>query len=140
MADFIHYSLKLNAAIESTEFTIVIVYSDVHENKDGIVITEKVSEEAGGGATTYYKDSAFINVTISPKGNTESKTKIKFVTKKGAKYSKNETPAEILIHELVGHAIPFLEKWRGNAVDRENDVRDQLKLDLREKEPEHESF
>ena len=39
------YSLKLNAAIESTEFTIVIVYSDVHENKDGIVITEKVSEE-----------------------------------------------------------------------------------------------
>ncbi|WP_462267860.1 hypothetical protein [Mucilaginibacter sp.] len=39
----------------------------------------------------------------------------------------NDSPADILAHELVGHAIPRTGKSdTGNAVDNENKVRTEL--------------
>ena len=47
------------------------------------------------------------------------------------------SPEEILIHELIGHAIPILEKWNGNAIKLENLVREELMLFKRKEDPEH---
>ena len=52
----------------------------------------------------------------------------------------NESPAEILIHELVVHAIPRATGWHGNAVDNENIVRVQCNLKLRRSERNHPCF
>ena len=47
--------------------------------------------------------------------------------------------ADILLHELVGHAIPKItgNSWTGNAIDNENIVRRGLKLKERKKEDYH---
>lgn len=37
------------------------------------------------------------------------------------------TPADILMHEMVGHAIPVATKWdTGNAVDNKNKARAEI--------------
>jgi RHS repeat-associated protein len=49
------------------------------------------------------------------------------------------TPAQILMHELVGHAIPFIgiKTESGNAVEEENNVRLELGLPQRADERNH---
>jgi len=48
------------------------------------------------------------------------------------------TPAQILIHELISHAIPQLLKEKdGNAIIRENEIRKELGLPLRKIEEDH---
>lgn len=42
------------------------------------------------------------------------------------------SPEEILLHELVGHAIPVkLKKTKGSAIKNENVVREELNLEKR---------
>lgn len=49
-----------------------------------------------------------------------------------------QTVADILLHELLGHAIPLIVgSDTGNAVDNENKARNQLKQLLRQASPDH---
>ncbi|GGH83120.1 hypothetical protein HNQ91_005979 [Filimonas zeae] len=48
------------------------------------------------------------------------------------------SPEFILMHELVGHAIPIiLGKMEGNAVVNENKVRREVNVPLRQADPRH---
>ena len=48
------------------------------------------------------------------------------------------SPAEILLHEILGHSIPFIcGPDTGNAVDNENKARQENGLQLRKTDPEH---
>ena len=50
----------------------------------------------------------------------------------------NEAPNEILMHELVGHAIPnIVGRDSGNAVDNENRVGAENGMKLRPRDPAH---
>ena len=132
------YSNDVNDAIDSDECTVIIRYDDVHKTKKGVVYY-KLSKEAGGGATTYDIDEIY--VTISPFGSSKFGKAITYIDKNGNEYNIfNEPPEEILIHELSGHAVPMLLRWRINAIMRENGVRGQLNLDARKGERNHDSF
>jgi len=136
------FTMKINSAVDSPDsinYTIVLTYSDKHETHQEVVYSE-TSKDAGGGATSTPPDAKLIYVTISPYGSKMCKTKIVFIDKQGKEYEKTMTPEEILIHELIGHAIPILESWNGDAISRENEVRLQLNMDLRKTEENHGSF
>ena len=130
-----YYSERLDEAIKS-ENKISILLSDTHLRPDGSSIPD-ISEEHGGGMTSVINnDNSKISVTVSPLGN----DKLPLVNKAGKITTKKESPAEILIHELVGHAIPRATGWHGNAVDNENIVRAQCNLKLRRSERNHPCF
>jgi hypothetical protein len=47
-------------------------------------------------------------------------------------------PALILMHEIVGHAFPIISgSMSGNAVTNENIIRGEIKVPLRQVEPNH---
>jgi hypothetical protein len=47
-------------------------------------------------------------------------------------------PELILMHEIIGHALPIIRgKMNGNAVENENKVRGEIKVTLRQREPDH---
>ena len=79
---------------------------------------------------------AAVRVTISDDPNTNSKDQ-------NGKPLRDD-PADILVHELVGHAIPLaVGSDTGNAVDNENKVRAQEGKGnnaLRAKEPSHSEY
>ena len=135
------YAFKLLSAIEETSCTIVISLSEEHKNKEGEIIYNSTSEQAGGGATTWYQDdSSIINVTISPYGSEKSINPIYMKsddTVYALEFPSIMNSEEVLIHELIGHAIPILEKWNGNAINLENAVREELKLFKRKEDQNH---
>ena len=138
----IYYRDKLISAIADPD-KISINIGQKYTEKG---LTKDVDIDAGGGVTksktTTYTDSktgAVIkveksaDVTISGNSNTGLKDD------HGAPLK--DDPADILYHELVGHAIPHTGKPdTGNAVDNENKVRIQLKPGTNQKrapEPSH---
>ena len=100
----------------------VFIFIDVSDNIMGIREDESIAvasvEEGGGGRTTPFSDNA-INVSITGR---DSPREIQMKDGNGRKYN----PIEILVHELVGHAIPLATGQHGNAVDNENKVRRQM--------------
>jgi len=58
-------------------------------------------------------------------------------------YPLLQSAGDVLMHELVGHAIPYITKPNtGNSVDNENKVRKQLQkrdenIQIRQSEPNH---
>jgi hypothetical protein len=74
-------------------------------------------EEGGGGKTSNV--FGFIHVRITDRDSPE---KIKM--RDGSERTYN--PTEILVHELVGHAIPRATQNNGNAVEKENIVRSEM--------------
>ncbi len=140
----------------STEYRDRLI-SAINDKKNVINISKEQSfsdkgviksvDEEGGGVTI----PKTLTITTTKDGKeTISTTKEADVIVSG---NKNEglkdtkgnnlpdTPAQILMHELVGHAIPFTEGTNtGNAIDNENKVRMQLKdgqNQERAKDPKH---
>ncbi len=146
-ASSLYYVNRLTKAINDPNNTISLEIADKYTDKKGNV--ENVDSKAGGGVTL----KEVIATTTKTEGKNGSKT-----TK--TTYSKNarviisgrsnsnlkdtkgkklrDEAADILAHELVGHAIPYIIVGdTGNAVDNENKVRDQKKEPLRKKEVDH---
>jgi len=103
--------------------------------KDGKTIVKEtgqtfnVDNDAGGGVTFGGKNTDQA-VYISGNENTSLKDT------KGAPL--NDKPADILAHELVGHAIPKAAgNTNGNAVVEENKVRAETGNQQRQAEPSH---
>jgi RHS repeat-associated protein len=125
-----YYQKQLVAAINDKE-KINISIAQTFQSSGGT--TKDVDKDAGGGVTqqaTYPSGKKEADVIISGNENTNLKDVNGNVLK--------DKPADILAHELVGHAIPFITKSdTGNAVDNENKVRKETKLPERKKEPGH---
>ncbi len=53
----------------------------------------------------------------------------------------NQSPEEILMHELIGHSIPIIAPSRlfdtGNAILNENKVKKELNLQIRQENEGH---
>ncbi len=82
-----------------------------------------------GGGLTDKTIKTDIKTIVSEKGHVVHDTKGNEVKKQAA---------EILIHEIVGHAAPALVgSETGNAVKNENIVRRELKLPERDDEKNH---
>jgi hypothetical protein len=113
------FSDRLQEVVGPESPTIFVSISDT-------IITAKTDggyewtdvEEGDGGKTTKYESLIFTAITgrNSPE---------KIPMKDGDK--KEYTPTEILVHELVGHAIPRATNKNGNAIDNENKVRAQMR-------------
>jgi len=120
------YSAVIDAAIENHSKTINIT---INKNaplkyKDGKYRMNYDVENAGGGCTVQVYDS-WIVVTITGAFSTKN---IFMENLKPHRYS----PEEILMHELVGHAIPkLLNNTGGSAIFNENTIRKELGLDER---------
>jgi RHS repeat-associated protein len=125
-----YYQKQLVAAINDKE-KINISIAQTFQSSGGT--TKDVDKDAGGGVTqqaTYPSGKKEADVIISGNENTN----LKDVNGNAL----TDKPADILAHELVGHAIPFITKSdTGNAVDNENKVRKETKSPERKKEPGH---
>ncbi len=130
------YSYKIDQAIKS-DWLIIINISQIHLSPNGIIVYGDVESDAGGGVTSYDCRLKRINISISPTTDT---TQIELRDNYGTLFFRIETPEEILIHELVGHAVPILLQIQGNAVYLENYVRLELKLLPRYMEEFHTCF
>ncbi len=134
-----YYAKQLDAAIkDSKKIEIVITPKYIKGysvEKDGSITqnTGKVNIDldkiGGGGATTNSKGTDQV-VYITDNGLS------KLEGADGKMYKKSA--AEVLLHELVGHAIPNLKGTdTGNAVDNENRAREQTKDPLRKRDKKH---
>lgn len=137
-----YYSERLNKAISSDKEIQIIVSKSFIDKKGEEKNVDKV---AGGGVTQAKRNKEtkeFESVTITISGNDYIGLK-----------DKNNNPLidkaeDILAHELVGHAIPMIVgSDTGNAVENENKVRAEVKVNnqtkespLREEEPNHKEF
>lgn len=82
-----------------------------------------------GGGLTDKTIKTDLKTIVSEKGHVVHDTK---------GYEVKKQAAEILIHEIVGHATPALVgSETGNAVKNENIVRRELKLPERDDEKNH---
>ncbi len=135
-----YYAEKLNGLIKDPKSTVTILVSDkvkVPNSKTGKMET-KATQDYGEGVTVsmmkIYKNtkekSHDITTTISGKSRQGLKDQSGNALEDG--------PAEILSHEIVGHAAPkVLGSDTGNAVENENKVRLQLNKPLRERDDGH---
>ncbi len=133
-----YYADRLNAAIKDKDVINVKIAQKYTSNG----VKKDVDEDAGGGVTQYSTDksgnlASDVDVTISGNENKNLKDQ--------SGKPLEDKPADILGHELVGHAIPATVGGdTGNAVDDENKVRKEVKekgqtgpSPLRKKEPWH---
>lgn len=129
------YAEDIARAIKSDK-TIELLISETHfkYRSDGTYDGQANVDEEYSGGVTDFTDRNRIRVIIS--GNPYDKGAIK--DEKGNPL--NYSPADILAHELDGHAIPFVLKEHGNAVVRENIIREERNQPLREQEPSHSSY
>jgi len=133
-----YYRDKLISAINDKKDVIKISKGTSFTNQNGEV--KNVDKDAGGGVT--------IDKTITKTDGTKTKEADVIVSgnkQEGLCDTKGndlrDDPADILMHELVGHALPWtVGPDTGNAVDNENKARIQLKEGKnqeREKDPNH---
>jgi RHS repeat-associated protein len=129
-----YYRDKLVAAIKDPD-VIMISQSSTFIDKDSK--TENVDKERGGGVTVMK------NITTTDNKGKQTKTKEADIilsgnTNKNMIDSDGKSllyePADILMHEFLGHAAPFtVGTDTGNAVDNENKAREQLPTKLNQK-------
>ena len=122
------YSSVIDAAINNHSKTIVINISDKATKlfSDGSMQIDgyDVEIEGGGGTTSNFSNTLKI-ITITGRNSIYD---IPMKNDTTHKY----TPEEILMHELVGHAIPLLlNKTGGSAIFNENAIREELGLNER---------
>jgi len=132
-----YYSKQLVAAINDKDKINISIGQTFQEKGQ----TKSVDNDAGGGVT-----SKKTKTTTNPDG-TKTVTKEADVTISGNPLvglkdtngnALTDNPADILAHELVGHAIPHITKTdTGNAVDNENKVRKDTSSPERANEPNH---
>ena len=120
-----YYADKLKEAITSKNKIIVSKAQTYDSDSEGLI---DVDARAGGGLTDPPKPGKNPNKSDSNKVarvviSGHSLTGLVDVFGKPLR----DDPADILAHELVGHAIPMITKPdTGNAVDNENKVRSEL--------------
>ena len=103
-------------------------YSEINEFAPST--TKNIRVFANGGITTEREPGKLIDVMISPEDN--------FIIKfKDGEISTTKTSAEVLIHEITGHAVPIAIQKPGNGIVNENEVRRELHLRPREIDNEH---
>lgn len=120
-----YYTRRLNEAIRS-ENRIDIKIQQTFDRGGGDVVD--IDATYGGGVTVPNGRNATVYIT----GNG-----IRGVSRESEE-AVNRGPEDILVHELVGHAIPHtVGTDTGNAVENENRVRRELNLPLRAPEPSH---
>ena len=103
-----------------------IYISDTYETENG----KKQISDKGEGATIR-KDRHNIDVRISGKEHNVINEKGKIM---------KQSAADILMHELVGHAIPRIAPSRidtGNAIKNENIIRKELNVEERKEDEDH---
>lgn len=122
-----YYSDDLVAAINSPA-NIILDVAPTATLENGNVVD--VDAQAGGGVTDP-RSNGNLNVTISGNANTSLADVSGF--------SLSDKPADILMHEIVGHAVPIAVKSdTGNAVANENKARAQISgSGQRAPEPDH---
>ena len=126
-----YYSDRLFAAIKSKNKIEISIGQTYIDSKTGE--TKSVDIDAGGGSVNkieYSDGSKEAKIIISGNGNEN-------VIGSDGQPLKSDA-SDILMHELVGHAIPFItESDTGNAVENENKVHRQTGSPEREENPKH---
>jgi hypothetical protein len=124
-----YYSKKLDAAIAAKDNISIDIASKFVDPQSGTI--ESVDKDAGGGVTIGASNGGNQAVTISGRPLVGLKDT--------ADSPLRDNPGDILVHELVGHAIPHIVgPDTGNAVQDENKVRSQIPGgDQRAAEPWH---
>jgi len=111
------YSSELKSAIASKDIISVSISGTFTNPADGS--THSVDAEAGGGVTIGAHTGGNQTVVISGNSNTSLND-----TSGG---TLRDAPADILSHELGGHAIPHvIGPQSGNAVQDENKIRSEI--------------
>lgn len=122
-----HYSERLNATIFA-ENMLTIEVGDKYTAKYGKVSRTYEVNKMGGGLTDKTIKTN-VKTIVSDKGHIVHDTQGNEIKK---------SAAEVLIHEIVGHAAPTIVGTEtGNAVKNENIVRRELFLPEREDEENH---
>ena len=122
-----HYSERLSATIFA-ESMLTIEVGDKYTAKYGKVSRTYDVNKMGGGLTDKTIKTN-VKTIVSDKGHIVHDTQGNEIKK---------TAAEVLIHEIVGHAAPSIVGTEtGNAVKNENIVRRELFLPEREDEENH---
>ena len=119
------YANRLIDAINADN-TINIYIFDTYETEYG---TKQISDKGEG--VTIRKDDYNIDVRITGKEHN-------VINEKGE--IMKQSAADILMHELVGHAIPRIAPSRidtGNAIKNENIIRKELNVEEREEDEAH---
>lgn len=135
------YSKDLDKAIGNHKKTITVQIGQTFSDNGN---TKSVDKDAGGGVLSTLQSAApgpavdqrnrvagDPTVTISNNSNNSipGQTPFSIVP---------DGPALILMHELVGHAIPIISgATNGNAVTNENKDRGEIKVSQRRVEPKH---
>lgn len=115
--------------IES-DMTVQLTISDTHNSKEseGKYSNINVDSAFVGGVTDFSDRDYKINITIS--GNDHPKENRKIFDVDGNPLGK--TASEILMHEVVVHAVPYITKYhQQNGIALENEVNEELGLPLR---------
>lgn len=111
------YSGALRQAIESKSVITVSIGASYKDPATGA--RKSVDKDAGGGVTIGARNGGDQKVTISGNANNSLKD--------ASGQPLRDQPADILVHELVGHAIPHIAGSNtGNAVENENKVRSEV--------------
>ena len=135
-----YYTEKLNGLIKDPNSTVTVLVGDkvkVPNSKTGKMET-KATKDYGEGVTV-----SLTKIYNNPKGKSHDITiTISGKSRQGLKDQNGNAledgPAEILSHEIVGHAAPkVLGSDTGNAIENENKVRLQLDKPLRERDDSH---
>ncbi len=137
-----YYQEKLVEAIKSDKKIEIAIATEAPYYKvssDGKTLEEtgngklvNVDENGGGITTPHVGTDQKVFVSGNVPEHVEKEAKDNF-----GKKLKVES-ADILMHELVGHAIPHIVgPDTGNAVDNENKVHEQRGVPLREADPKH---
>lgn len=140
-----YYTSRLEAAIKDKDVTNIKIGQTYVEKG----VTKNVDTDAGGGVT----QSSRRDITHTNRQTGQSTTTTERTSDVTISGNPNNTvvdtngqplrdsPADIVAHELVGHAIPYtVGTDTGNAVENENKVRQQQPAgqnQQREAEPTH---
>jgi hypothetical protein len=125
-------SAALDDAISLTDKTITIEFSEMLINySNGNILVEDICTQSNGGVTTEMNGE--IQIHLSKRGG----VLIKYAD--GSMHTP-KTVEELFIHEFYGHAYPIAKGVNGNAVEKENEIREELKMKKRMEESGHVCF
>ncbi len=111
------YTAELKSAISSKSVISISIGRTYTDPRSGVI--KKVDVDAGGGVTIGARSGGNQKVVISGNSNT--------TLKDVSGGPLRDTPADILAHELGGHAIPHITGTQtGNAVEDENRIRNEV--------------
>ena len=85
-----------------------------------------------GGYTTYDSEKKEASIAINPQ--------TAYYTDADSGDIRQTSACVVLIHELSGHLLPQIHKENGNAVEKENKIRQEIGLPLRKEDKTHVCF